>query len=194
MQDFPKSDGRRVFVDGKQMLSYNDGIYAKGSDFMSVRMATLQDVPRILEIYADAREYMRQNGNPSQWRNTHPAEEILRCDIAKGQLYLCAEQEEIAGVFAYIPGIDPTYVRICGGQWLNDDPYGTIHRIAVTAHRKGVASSCFDWSLAQCPNLRIDSRRDNIPMQRSLQKNGFQYCGIIYLQSGDERLAFHKVL
>ena len=29
-------------------------------------------------------------------------------------------------------------------------------------------------------------------MQRALEKSGFAYCGIIYLASGDERLAYQK--
>ena len=158
----------------------------------TIRPAEFADLPLILEIYAQARQYMRDTGNPNQWGDSHPAEEILRSDIPKGQLYVCMENGEIVGVFAYIRGIDPTYVRIYEGQWLNDEPYGTIHRIAVTAHRKGVASFCFDWALQQCPNLRIDTHRENLPMQRALEKYGFEYCGIIYLANGHERLAFHK--
>ena len=42
------------------------------------------------------------------------------------------------------------------------------------------------------PNLKIDTHRDNYPMQKSLKKNGFEYCGIIYLADGNERLAFQK--
>ena len=158
----------------------------------SIRPATIADLPRILEIYEDARSFMRRTGNPNQWGKTHPAEEILRSDIPKGQLYVCSENSEIIGVFAYIRGTDPTYVRIYEGQWRNDEPYGTIHRIAVTAPGKSVASFCFDWARAQCPNLRIDTHRDNLPMQRALQKNGFTRCGIIYLANGDERIAFQK--
>lgn len=161
---------------------------------LSIRPAELTDFPRILKIYENARDFMRQTGNPNQWGETHPAEEILRSDIPKGQLYVCTENDEILGVFAYIRGIDPTYLRIYDGQWRNDEPYGTIHRIAVTAPGKGVASFCFDWALAQCPNLRIDTHRDNLPMQRALEKYGFQYCGIIHILNGDERIAFHKCI
>jgi hypothetical protein len=31
-------------------------------------------------------------------------------------------------------------------------------------------------------------------MQRSLEKNGFARCGIIHLASGDERIAYQKVI
>jgi hypothetical protein len=31
-------------------------------------------------------------------------------------------------------------------------------------------------------------------MRRMLEKHGFVYCGIIYLQNGDERVAYEKLL
>ena len=156
------------------------------------RPALPEDLPQILDIYENARAFMRQSGNPNQWRSHHPAVEILKDDIQKGQLYLCMEGDDIAAVFCYFQGIDPTYLRIDGGQWLNDDPYGVIHRIAVASQGKGIVKHCYDWALRQCPTLRIDTHRDNNPMQKSLHKYGFSRCGIIYLANGEERLAFHK--
>lgn len=159
-----------------------------------IRPAEFPDLPRILEIYAEARQFMRSSGNPNQWKTTHPAESILRDDIPKRQLYVCTEADQILAVFAYIPGPDPTYAVIEGGQWCNDKPYGVIHRIAVARRNAGIASYCFHWALQQCPNLRIDTHRDNLPMQRALCKNGFTPCGTIYLANGEPRLAFHRVL
>jgi len=43
-------------------------------------------------------------------------------------------------------------------------------------------------------NIRIDTHRDNKIMQHNILKHGFTYCGIIYLLSGDERLAYQKVV
>lgn len=159
---------------------------------MNIRSATVFDLPEILRIYADARVYMRENGNPHQWAGAYPDEETLRADIALHQLFVCVDGAEILGVFCYFFGTEPTYLKIYNGQWQNDAPYGVLHRIAVAAHRRGVASFCFDFCFSQCKNLKIDTHRDNIPMQKSLAKNGFSYCGIIYLASGDERLAYQK--
>ena len=49
----------------------------------NIRPATFADLPRILEIYQAAREFMRQNGNPNQWWDYHPAEAVLQADIPK---------------------------------------------------------------------------------------------------------------
>ena len=157
----------------------------------NIREATFDDLPPILEIYAEAREFMRQTGNPNQWWDHHPAESILLEDIPKGQLYVCEDAGRIGAVFAYIQGVDPTYLEIDGYGWLNDEPYGVIHRIAVHHRGQGLIADIFDWAMAQCSNLRIDTHVDNRPMRRALEKYGFTYCGIIHIFNGDERIAFH---
>lgn len=159
-----------------------------------IRKADFADFPRILEIYEEARQYMRLSGNPNQWWDYHPAESVLRQDIADRKLYLCVADAEIMGVFFYEQGSDPTYEHIERGQWLNDNPYGVIHRIAAAHRGKGVATFCFHWALAQCPDLRIDTHEDNIAMQKALEKNGFRRCGIIRIFNGDERIAYHKAM
>ena len=160
---------------------------------MKIRHAKLCELPALLEIYDNARLYMRENGNPTQWNNGYPNEEVLRDDIERDRLYVCEENGEILGVFCYFEGTDPTYTKIYDGEWLDEKHVGVMHRIAVALHRRGVASFCYDYCFNISKNIRIDTHRDNIPMQRSLVKNGFKYCGIIHLLNGDERLAYQKI-
>ena len=47
-----------------------------------------------------------------------------------------------------------------------------------------------DFARTQYNHLRADTHADNIPMQSCLQKNGFAYCGVIYLANGDPRRAY----
>lgn len=163
---------------------------------LSIRPATLADLPAVMSIYDSARQYMCTQGNPTQWAGGYPPEELIRKDIALGQCCLCtdAADGEILGVFCFFVGEDPTYRRIEDGAWLNDAPYGVIHRIAVgeNAHRRGVASFCFSYAFERCGNVKIDTHRDNLPMQRSLEKNGFVRCGTICLANGDPRIAYQK--
>ena len=160
---------------------------------LEIRHATAQDLPAIEALYAAARAYMKENGNPNQWGDRYPDEATVADDLARERLYLCTEKGEILGVFCYFFGSDPTYATITEGSWPNDRPYGVIHRIATAAHQRGVASFCFAHCLSLCGNLRIDTHRDNLPMQRALAKNGFVYCGIIHLENGDPRLAYQVV-
>ena len=159
---------------------------------MTIRQAQMRDLDRILQIYADARAFMRANGNPDQWGENYPPETMIREDVATGNSYVCADGEEILGVFYYGEGEDPTYTVIEDGAWLNDEPYGVIHRIAVAARGRGVAAACFDFGVAQCGNLKIDTHADNLPMQKSLEKNGFVRCGTIYVADGSARIAYQK--
>lgn len=159
---------------------------------MEIVHARTEQLTRILQIYADARAYMKEQGNPTQWENGYPGEALIRADIEAQKLYLCVENDEILGVFFFDMGEDPTYARIDGGAWLNDRPYGVIHRIAVAAHGRGVAGFCFDYGLARCKNLKIDTHRDNLPMQRALARHGFVPCGTVYLENGDARVAYQK--
>ena len=43
-------------------------------------------------------------------------------------------------------------------------------------------------------NIRIDTHHDNKIMQHNILKHGFTYCGIIYLLSGDKRLAYQRIV
>ena len=159
---------------------------------MEIRKAALADFDTVTQLYADARRFMSAQGNPDQWGDHYPPVELLREDIAKGNLYLCVEGEEILGVFFFAQGEDPTYRVIYDGKWLNDASYGVIHRIAVARQGRGVAAFCFDYAISQCKNLKIDTHRDNFPMQRALEKRGFVRCGVICLENGDERIAYQK--
>ena len=157
---------------------------------MTIRKAQMDDLPKILSIYQYARYFMRKTGNPTQWGDNHPAKELLTSDIEKGDLYIL-EDNNILAVFALIYGADPTYGYI-EGQWLNDEPYVTIHRIASSGICKGALPYCVDYALSVCDNLRIDTHHDNKVMQHLLDKYGFSKCGIIYLENGDPRIAYQK--
>ena len=159
---------------------------------MRIRHSTAKDLPAMEEIYARARVFMAENGNPTQWVNGYPVHEVLVEDIRKGYSYVCEEDGEIIATFYFEIGVEPTYLKIYEGAWLDDEPYGVVHRIASAEGRRGTAGFCLDWCFEQCGNVRIDTHRNNIPMQGALKKNGYSYCGVIYLENGDERWAYQK--
>lgn len=161
---------------------------------MKIRNTNIDDLDIVMEIYDNARHYMRENGNPNQWVNGHPSVELIKRDITEGKSYVAVDDNQIAGVFFFNIGPDPTYQAIYEGFWIKEGEYGVVHRIASASHKKGVASYCLNWAFDKCPNIRIDTHRDNIIMQNLLTKNGFSKCGIIYLEDGAERLAYQKIV
>lgn len=165
------------------------------SNVATIRRTHPEEVTLLPDLFEAARGIMRSSGNMKQWTGGYPSIEIIQKDIEAGHSYVCLDAyEKIIGTFAFIPGIDPTYLKIYDGRWLNDTrPYGTIHRLASTPDSHGVAASCIEWCFRQIPNLRADTHRDNSILQHILTKHGFHYCGIIYLLNGDERLAYQKL-
>ena len=161
-------------------------------EFMKIRLAVLSDVKAANEIYDAARLYMKRSGNSEQWSGSYPGEADILEGIAEGTSYVCEDGGEIVATFYFKVGEDPTYKVIYDGAWKNEDKYAAIHRIAVKYHGRGIADFCYNECFKMHPNIKIDTHRDNIPMQRSLLKCGFEYCGIIYLQNGEERLAYQR--
>lgn len=160
---------------------------------VNIRPARAGDLEAMLAVYACARDFMARTGNPRQWADGYPKRELLEEDIARGRSYVMeGEDGAVHAVFFYAPGPDPTYAVIEDGAWLNDEPYGVIHRIAGDGQLKGVLSAAVAFCRARCSNLRIDTHHDNVVMQRALEKAGFVRCGVIYLENGDPRIAYQK--
>lgn len=160
---------------------------------MTIRNAKINEARLIKDIYEGAKLFMRASGNMHQWTGDYPSVELIERDISNGNCFVYEEENEILGVFCLFEGPDITYGRIDNGSWMSDTDYYVIHRIAMKAHGKGIAQKCFDFGMSKNGHLRIDTHKDNVPMQRALLKYGFQKCGIIYLESGDERIAFEKL-
>lgn len=157
----------------------------------TVRTAIMEDLPRILEIYAYARSFMAQTGNPNQWGKTNPPRELLEQDISRSLLHIVEDETKIRGVFFFSVEEDPTYSVIHDGKWESDAPYGTIHRIASDGSG-GIFTAALNWCLAQCRHLRIDTHRDNRVMQHVVEKHGFTRRGIIYIADGTPRIAYER--
>ena len=163
---------------------------------MEIRHSTERDIERMMEIYAGARRFMAENGNPNQWGPTAwPPEALIRRDIARGDSYVCVHEGRVVGTFYFIKGrdIEPTYARIEDGAWRDDSPYGVVHRLAGDGSVKGIGGFCIDWAYQNCGHIRIDTHGDNRVMQRLLERLGFVRCGTIYVEEDDyPRLAYEK--
>lgn len=159
---------------------------------MIIRKSTESDIPYADSIYSQAKEFMRESGNPTQWKGAYPNGESVREDIEKGISYVCCDEGEVVAVFAFSVGNEPTYDKIYDGEWKKEGEYAFIHRIAVKYRGRGIIDFCFEECFKRFQNLKIDTHRNNLPMQKVLKRNGFDYCGIIYLENGDERLAYQK--
>ncbi len=162
---------------------------------MNIRKAKTEEIDAIMEVFDAAKRFMRQTGNDKQWIDGYPSKELVLGNIRDGGLYVChSDDGHLVGAFYYKVENDRTYERIYEGEWLNDKPYGVVHRIASNGKQKGIGDACLKWSLEQCGNVRVDTHRDNAVMQNVLIRNGFSRCGIIFVANGTERIAFQKTI
>ena len=158
---------------------------------MEIRNAQTEDLDRLQEIYASARHFMAEHGNPNQWWGGYPTSEMLEDDLEKKQLYVCTENGRIYAAFVLATGDDPTYAVI-EGAWKNEQPYATLHRIASSGEKRGMADVIIRWAFARCANLRGDTHELNYAMQNAFERNGFERCGIIHVEDGTPRIAYQK--
>lgn len=161
---------------------------------MIIRAAAKEDLGAIMDVLEAAKGIMRASGNTGQWVNGYPSEDIILSDIDLGNGYIVSDGGRTVGYFAFIPSPEPTYARIYEGSWTDDVlPYHVVHRIGSYPDVHGVFRAIMDWCFERDRNIRIDTHRDNHIMQHNILKYGFEYCGIIFLASGDERLAYQCI-
>ena len=84
---------------------------------MKIRKSTEADLPAILGLYKIAREFMKNNGNPSQWGDTYPETVTIKEDVRQGISHVCEEDGKIVGTFVFFCG---------GGSGLSCDRKGKL--------------------------------------------------------------------
>lgn len=164
---------------------------------MNLRKTETKDIKRVLEIYEEGRSSLREDG-VDQWQDEGPTLNSLKLDMERGYSYVLEDRGEVLGTLAIVEGVGPTYLKI-KGRWLNQRPYITIHRFAVSKSSKnrGFGKLMFHESeqLAKTKgitSIRVDTHNDNLKMNSLLISLGYLYCGIITLDNGDLRNAYHK--
>jgi len=155
-----------------------------------IRKAETTDIDYIVELYNESKKYMIRNGNATQWPGDYPGKYEAEQGVSLGNLYVMEDNGEIVGTFVFALGDDPTYEVIRGGIWLNDRPYGTIHRIASRDNAHGIFDALLSYCKNICAHIRIDTHEDNKTMIHLVLTRGFQRCGIIVTDNGTDRIAF----
>jgi ribosomal protein S18 acetylase RimI-like enzyme len=169
---------------------------------MKLQKSNSADIPAIMKIIADAQRYLASL-NIDQWQDGYPDATQIKLDIKNDDSFIVLDEtNKIIGTTVFTTKTEHTYNQI-EGEWLTkkDAKYGVIHRLAVdNEYRKvGLAKFVFEQCEEQLKqqgikSMRIDTHSDNKGMQGLITKLGYQYCGIIILESGAERLAYEKLL
>lgn len=156
------------------------------------------DIDVCWNILADGRSFQREQGFV-QWTDDYPNRDTVENDILSKKGYILKVDGTIAGYMCIDFSGEPAYESI-GGSWRSEKNYAVIHRMAFRKNfcGKGLSRTAFSLAEKLCIEqgvdyLRIDTGFPNKRMQHILEKNGFEYRGVIKYQ-GSERLAYDKFL
>lgn len=183
-------------------MSYNRNIINQGRIIMAeiyLRRAQLQDLTAIMKIIDDAKELLKKNGSP-QWQNGYPDQETFTQDIVMQTNWILINDNKVVATATLQLTPEPTYRNITQGQWQQpDEPYATIHRVAISSNYRGQGLSKLLFSnlltvsqMQGIKNFRVDTHRSNKAMQHIAENFNFKKRGIIKVndQNDPERLAY----
>lgn len=168
---------------------------------MLIRKASIGDCDKVHRILQSGADFLHECG-VNQWTGGYPSYETVQNDIQNENCYVIEKDGIIVCAFTAIYGADSTYEKIYDGSWLNNtDNYYTVHRIAVHSDYRGqsLAGMAYDYAEKLCIknnaiSLRIDTHKDNKANLSAIEKYGFTYCGIIYTETGEPRVAYEKII
>ena len=170
---------------------------------MIIRRSTEKDLDALMPIFDEARGTIAKLGI-DQWQDGYPSREVIGDDIRRERSYAVEREGAVCGTFVLVEDGEPTYDKIYEGHWLTGDDsadYVAIHRVAIAVAKRGsgISTAMIEFAAdharaAGRGSLRIDTHEGNVVMRRMLEKNGFSYCGVIYLQSGASRVAYEKII
>lgn len=163
-----------------------------------LRKAQIPEAEIIWQILQQAIERRRKDGS-NQWQDGYPNLEVVKTDISLGKGYVLEIDNAIAAYAALVFNDEPAYNEIIG-DWLTNDDFLVIHRVAVSNDflGKGIAVLLFQKleefaKENQVFSIKVDTNFDNLAMLHILEKLDYQYCGEVYFR-GSARKAFEKVL
>ena len=168
------------------------------------RAATEDDLPAILAIAQQARNYLRRH-RVDQWQGEYPNADTFRADIAAGTCHVLTYQGAVAAMFTLSRTPEPAYDALTDGRWRSDrDHAAVLHRNAVAADWRGTGMADHLMQAAEqlareggAHAVRVDTHRHNGAQKKLLERHGYRFCGnILCDEPGHDprRQAFEKLL
>ncbi|NCC83240.1 MAG: GNAT family N-acetyltransferase [Clostridia bacterium] len=169
--------------------------------FWRVRPAAAADEDAVADMYREAIALLASAG-VDQWQDGYPNAESFRRDLARGESYLLeigsGQEWTPAGTMYLSFAGEPTYAEI-EGSWGSAEPYGAIHRVALSPLFRGqnLVSAFFIYAADSAEArgvdvLRIDTHEENHRMQSTLARSGFTKRGVIWLNGADHSPKFKR--
>ena len=170
-----------------------------------LKQANINDIDNVMMVINSAKKYLKNQGL-QQWNldDGYPSKETLKNDILNKTCYILINNDDVIGTMSILLTPDENYEEIYDGKWLTNNKYASIHRIAVREdfHNQSIGKVMLELAeeiviYNNIKSIRIDTHKNNIPMQKTLIKSSYTKCGFIILkrtQTDNLRDAFEKVL
>lgn len=99
-----------------------------------IRNAHKEEIAEIMDLIARCVQVM-QDGGSDQWDALYPNKEIISLDIERGTLFVCEDNNAVAGIIVLDENQAEEYKSI---QWVhNEGPHLIMHRLAVDPQVQG---------------------------------------------------------
>jgi mannose-6-phosphate isomerase len=166
---------------------------------MELIRATERDAKDLLTFYQHVADNMEEKGL-NQWHwGRYPNAEMIRADIAQGDLYYMLEGDIISAAVVLMTGQEPEYDAL---NWSCGVKPGIFHRLAVhpSMQGAGLGGLVLDDVLqllrrSGCDCVRCDTSEKNRHAIRLYEKLGFRPCGTMRWSDAPGRnITFDKPL
>ncbi|MFC5412792.1 GNAT family N-acetyltransferase [Larkinella bovis] len=151
---------------------------------MTIRLATLQDIPALLRLIRRVVPLMQAAGN-FQWDEHYPSAAVFEKDIERDQLWVAELDQQLVGVAAITTDQEPEYAQV---GWDLTETAVVVHRLAVDpeVRGRGIAARLMKQAEEVARQrgitvLRIDTNTQNEATQRLFPKLGYCFAGEIGL-------------
>ncbi|MFC7440096.1 GNAT family N-acetyltransferase [Laceyella putida] len=158
-----------------------------------------EQLAEIMEIYRNVVQMMNKQGI-YQWAEDYPNEDVLKNDIAKGNLYTLLDEGQIAAIVALDQEFEPEYEQI---PWQDQSGrFLVVHRLCVNPDNQGKGVSRILMQEIErfarehgYASIRLDTQMANEKAMRLYDVNGFEQRGTFHFPGSDKpHMAYEKLI
>ncbi len=165
---------------------------------MKFRPSNQADTDRIMELIQQAKDHLKRSG-VDQWQKGYPDRASIQADTGSQTGYVMTDGGTVVGYLCVSFDGEEAYDHI-DGAWKSIQDYAVVHRMAIddACKGRGLAGAMMEFAETLCAlrgihSIKVDTDMDNHAMRHILEKNGYEYCGLIRFDNSD-KIAFEKLL
>lgn len=162
---------------------------------MNVRLACVDDLNEIMELYHLVSDMMEDSAYDIGWRkDVYPTKEIVLLDIEQQTLYVLEKNEKIIGAIVLNHEYEECYNKLSWQIFADDDEVLILHRLCIHPQYRGCGKFLIKQAIeiAKFLNqkaIRLDVLCTNKPAIYLYEKCGFLLQGYQTMDYGEPVVA-----